>query len=528
MDRAKQVRAILSTRGVTLFQVSRRSAEIFERSSQFYIPHNLYYDLAHSLATPTIFQFLALSHITDYRLTDWLAALGFDLDAIARLQLQIPWQHTTILDPKVFDTEAWIPWFSQRPNARLSSSIAPLTRFLTSALPKRARDLVGLNKKKFSYAVVGARDLYAVPYFVPGSIIRVDIQRKEPLPHVQTTTSDGSFFLVEHDFGWTCSRLVDLGKGRVLLHCPQMPCAEREVDVGKDARILGAVDAEIRRVDREHCLPLAAAKSMPPAKPEPNRLQREQTSLKDLLQSSRARVGLSFREASSTSRWIADRLSDELYFAAVSTLSDYEALSATPRHVQKIITLCLLYRIGLEQFLRTSGFPLELAGRQPIPDELVSRDSANQNHVFATADPIGVPEPNDFITALLNVWEEIPLFLRFSLDEITRIKKFSLSDVFWIGGDHAPQHPLLANSTFVVVNRRARKPSPDTGNAACEQSFYLLLRRDGRYLCGRCTLDGASLTIHGYPGGTVNAQQFRNGIDAEVVGQVTTIVRRLL
>ena len=240
------------------------------------------------------------------------------------------------------------------------------------------------------------------------------------------------------------------------------------------------------------------------------------------------RVGLSFREASSTSRLIADTLSDELYFAAASTLSDYEALSAPPRHIQKIITLCILNCIGLHQFLRASGFPLDKAGREPIPDDLIPRQITSRNRGLWVASQDAVREPSGFLAALLKQWEEVPLFLTFSLDEIAGLKSFSLSDVFWVGGDKAPWHPLLINATFVVVNRRARKPSPPTEDAVCEEPLYLILRRDGNYLCGRCTLDEGNLVVHGYPRGAVGAQQFRDGTDAEVVGQVTTILRRLL
>ncbi len=174
MDRALQVRRILATRGLTLYSLSRKSAEIFGHSSHFHVPHNLYYDLARPTSKPTIYQILALSHITDYRLSDWLAVFGFDLNAISRLQLLIPRQQTTILDSTVYDTYAWIPWFAERPEADPAPSIAPLGHFLTSAPPKRARDLFGLNSGKFLYAKVGEQDLYALPYFAPGSIVRVD------------------------------------------------------------------------------------------------------------------------------------------------------------------------------------------------------------------------------------------------------------------------------------------------------------------------------------------------------------------
>jgi len=52
MDRANQVRQILSTRGLTLYRVCQQSAEIFGRSSRFYVPHNLYYDVGNPSLIP--------------------------------------------------------------------------------------------------------------------------------------------------------------------------------------------------------------------------------------------------------------------------------------------------------------------------------------------------------------------------------------------------------------------------------------------------------------------------------------------
>src|SRR5437879_13631287 len=117
MDRAEQVRRILTTRGLTLYRVSQQSAEIFGRSSRFYVPHNLYYDVADPSLIPTIHQILALSHFTNYRLYDWLAVFGFDLDHISLLQLLIPRQRTTLLDSSVYDLRACTPWFADGPIA---------------------------------------------------------------------------------------------------------------------------------------------------------------------------------------------------------------------------------------------------------------------------------------------------------------------------------------------------------------------------------------------------------------------------
>ncbi len=526
MDRAEQIRQILSTRGLSLYRVSQQSAEIFGRSSRFHIPHNLYYDVADPSLIPTIHQMLALSHITNYRLYDWLAVFGFDLDHIFRLQLLVPKQRTTLLDSSIYDIHAWIPWFVDRPNKGPVPPIAPVGQFLASETPRRAAELSALNKRRFLYAKVGEGDVLAFPHLAPGSIVRIDGRRSGELLSEGKDNSAPWLFLVEHGSGFTCSQLVVLEKDRIVLHSPERPCAQLELRLGKEARILGVVDAEIRSltgqrtVETPHRL---AGLPKPPSLHAPHL----QTSLKDLLRDSRLRVGLSFREASSMSRWIANRVSDQLYFAAPSTLSDYETLLAPPRHIQKIIALCILYCIDFQEFLRVCGLPLDQDGHDPIPDELVPRQPPNRSRDLHA--PIGqehLPEHGGFLDSLLKQWEEVPLFLRDSLDEFTGLKNFSLSDVFWVGGDKVPSHPLLINATFAIVNRRIKNPAQS--KTACEPPLCLLLKRDGSYLCGCCALHQGMLIVRAYPGGRLATQQFKNGIDAEVIGQVTTVLRRLL
>src|SRR6185437_4634963 len=100
--------------------------------------------------------------------------------------------------------------------------------------------------------------------------------------------------------------------------------------------------------------------------------------LQDLLRHARTRAALSFREASGISRWIADRLSNDRYFAAASTLSDFEATSSPPRQIEKIITLCLIYSIGFREILRAYGLPSEKEGKEPIPEDLMPPTMTHQ------------------------------------------------------------------------------------------------------------------------------------------------------
>jgi len=525
--RAERLRQILSTRGLTLYHVSRHSADIFGSSSPSYIPHSLYYDLALSSLSPSIHQLLALSRITNYRLTDWLAVFGFDLDAIPWLQCILPRKRTVILDSSTYDTQAWIPWFAEKLGSELRPPIAPLGQILVPNTPVRAEELTALGETKFLYAKVGREDSLAFPDLGPESIVRIDTRRAREMPSPAKNSSDERIFAVEHHLGFACSRLSSLGNGRITFRSPQLPFTPGEFTLDKELRILGVVDAEIR------LLPHRGSALMPFAVSTLPRRQRlplldSQMNLKQLIRRSRARAGLSFREASQMTRSIALRLADRRYFAAASTLSDYETLAAPPRHVHKIVTLCALYSISFWGFLRASGVSLEGTGSEPIPDKLIPRELPHVARKSSAA--IGErrwrKRQNGFLGTLLKTWEEIPLYLRKSLSDLTTLANFSVSDVFWVGGDPNPIHPWLENAELVAINRRVRNPAPWGGATFWEQPMYLLLARDGGYLCGCCTLEQGIVVVHPYPDRPFSPRQFKNGTDAEVIGQVTAILRR--
>ena len=523
--RAPQVRRVLSSRGLTLSRLSELSAEIFGRSSLFYVPRNVSFDAQDPASIPTFHQILAISHITNYRLSDWFRLFGFDLDLIPRLRLLVPRKRTTLLDSRVYDLQAWIPWFADRARSVPPPPIAPLGQLLVRAASERAAHLAALGEKRFLYAKVGEEDVYAFPHLTRGSIVRVDPRRSAEVSRDAGLPGERQLFFVEHVFGYSCSQLVLLGQDRIVLHSPELPCTQIELALGREARILGRIDAEIRPVTGQATGSVVAERAAL-AKPRSLGSPRMKVTLRDLLQSSRSRAGLSFREASSMSRWIARSLADASYFAATSTLSDYETLSAPPRHIQKAITLCVIYAIDFVEFLVASGLPLDREGHDPMPDELVPREAPDRQHAPSLeTERQTFEEPSGFLDSLLKRWGEVPLFLRHSLDALAGLKSVSLSDLFWVGGDKAPIHPWLVDADLVAINRRIKKPVP--AKAPFDQPLYLVLERDGGYLCGCCALHDGELVVHLYPGVPLGARRFRNGVDAEVIGQVTAILRRL-
>jgi hypothetical protein len=521
-ERATTVRKILASRGLSLYQVSQRSSALFGRSSPFCIPHNLYSELKRTAAIPTIHQFLALSHITNYRLGDWFATFGVGLDAAFGLQLLISRRRTVLLDSTVYDPNAWIPWFAPVPLGPAASPIIPLRSLLGRRYCKRASEFNGGNGGNFRYARIGAVDVYAAPTFVPGSIVRVDVRRAEEFRKPEANATD-RFYLLEHERGWTCSQLKAVRNGRVRLLCPPLPCAERELEVGDQARVLGVIDAEIRPMNSSRDWRTLEPDYLPVSKAGKGQVRN--ATLGRLIRGARQRAGLSFREASTLSRLIATKCSDELYFTAGSTLSDYEVLSGPPRHVQKILTLCLLYAIPFERFLRAAGLPLEKAGRESMAAALLGQEPRAEAPDQPGSSPSAGVTSESFLAGLASEWEEVPLFLRAALDEVTGCRRFSISDLFWLGNQRTESHLLLADASLAAVNRRSRKP-PRERPSLCPEPLYLLLKRDGSYACGYVTREDRILTLHDGRASWGTGQRFREDIDAEVIGRVSAILRR--
>jgi hypothetical protein len=528
MQTADRVRQILSTRGLTLYQVSQRSAELFGPSSPYYIPQRLYQELTTGALSPNIHHLIAFSRITNYRLCDWLAVFGFRLDDIPRLQLQIARRRTVLLDSSIYDEDQWIPWFVERPSESSLPGIAPLAQVLKLGPSRRASELLALNKRRFLYAKVGRENTFAYPDLMPESIARIDVRRTpDPLPTLGPSTSKSIFLVANGPFLY-CGHLRSMGKNRIVLCSTHFPFAQVELTLGRNVRILGMTDAEIRPVVPRPASEIALG-STTVAKADVAVIAGPRADLQQLLRTSRMRVGLSFREASAMSRRIARELADGMYFAAPGTLSDYENLASPLRHVQKIISLCVLYCIDFWSFLRAGGLPFESLGNDPLSDELSGRIGLPRNEISDEVARSGhLPgEGREFPSTLINQWEELPLFIRNALPAICRLKDISLSDIFWVDVNQHPTHPCLAGAAFVAVNRRLKTPLQPTAPTVWEQPLYMVLRRDGRYLCGTCVLQRGVLVIRPQSEQAHSPIELRNGIDAEVIGQVTAILRRL-
>ena len=517
---AVRIQKVLASRGLTLSDVARESRLRYGQNRAYLVPHHFYADLRSKTFSPRIEQVLAFSAITNYRLVDWLVLFGFNLDDLSGLAATLPTNRTILLDSTVYDEHTAIRWLRSKA-VRESRVTAPLGHFLEAGPLQLLKTLIPPVPSPFLYAKVGRNDAFAFPDLLPGSIVRIDTRfsRRD----LRNTAASQSLFLVEHGRGLTACRLHLSGSNSITLRSTELPYAEVALQLGSHVRVIGKLDFEFRFLG---AAPPGVARdlaifwnSQPLGRFSPT------PGFAEFAKRARDRARLSLREASARSRLIAEALGDSGYFSARAALSAYEKTGKPPRGIHKLLGLCSLYSLSFWDVLRAAVRKPEGLGTEPIPPALLGflsvlpRDDTPRRAVDFGND--------DFLSLICKEVQEIPFFLRNSIGSFTGLEEISVRDIVWLGERRPSLHPYLQSSILAVVNRRQRRP-PSIGKARLwQEPIYLVLRRDGSYLCARCTLHGKVLVIHPFADGLEEPLRLRNGVAAEVVGRIAAVVRRL-
>ena len=451
-------------------------------------------------------------------MVDWLRVFGYSLEEITRLQVLLPTKRTIVLDTSLTDPNEWITWLDNRPDGVSIPSIAPLAKLLKAAPARRISSLKGPSPRRFLYAKVGREDALAFPDLLPGSIVRVNPDNVDSARQENSPISD-RIFLVEHSKGFCCCRIRVLANGAIVPFDNGLRHAQVELHRPQEAKLWGVVDFEFRPLLRteEPEVPKDLARRWKP-QPLPSNEDFGQ-----LLKRTRRRRNLSVREASRMSRTIAELLKDDRYMISPSSLSDYELRNAAPRDFHKTVTLCSTYALQFDSVMKRIAVDLVDAGVESMPDRYLSRSEP----AVAVKRAVGDIVSTGFLEKLLEVCQEVPFFLRHSLAYFSGSAHVSLDDFFWVGGDDDPIHPSLANGLVVMVNRRRKTPLHFVSKPLWQQPIYVVLKRDGIHLAACCGVENGALIVHPYARDFHRDEEYRLHQDAEVVGQIVAIARRL-
>jgi hypothetical protein len=519
---AARIHRILAGRGLTMLDISKESRRRYPDTPAYWIPHHFYVDLAVGSFSPRVEQVFAFSAISGYLLVDWLGVFGVRLDDAPPLAAQLPTERTILLDAQIYDPEASIEWFRSKPLVGPPPAIAPLGQLLASGARRPLRALLPKKPSPFLYARVGRQDAFAFPELLPGSIVRIDTRRGARCGN--GSLNPKTLFLVEHSHGLTCCRLHSSRKEHVTLRSTELPYAEVELQLGRQARVLGALDLEFRFLENtpipEVPHTLAAFWT-----PQPLSSVAGNPELHGLVGRARGRTGLSLREASARSKRIVETLGDNRYFCTRGTLASYETTDMPHRQIHKIFSLCVLYYLGFWDVLAAAGLKIDAAGQQQIPTDRVaaSRSSARSKKAISELN-LG---RNEFLSRLLDEFEEIPLFLQGALAQLTGLRRLSLRDLVWLAGQRHSLHPYLRGAVFAAIHRQSKKPTFAPGKPLWEQPLHLVLLRDGSYICVGCSFENHRLIVHPFANGFERPVHLRNRADAEVVGKVVALLRKV-
>ncbi len=476
-----------------------------------HIPPNLYCVLTQRKFSPSLRQLLVLSRLSGYRLADWLAVFGIPLDDIPRLQASLPSAYTTLVDANACGAQSWFISFEQAPAGVPPESLRPLREWVRLGAPRQS-DGPGKTGASFLYAKIGCQDNFAYPDLLPGSIVRIVRPDAPSFPNFPMHRR-GAFFLVEHARGFTCSRLHVSRKNRIVL-CPTLlPFAQIEFELGKEARILGVVDFELRPADfrSPSRVPLRLFEFWTPG---PVELLSARLPFGRLLRHARQRSGLSFREASAKSARVAQALRDHRFFCATGSLSDFESNPAPPRSAHKLFSLSILYSLNFRELMSAGGLDPAAEGRDAMPTEFLTGHAIPRN-----ANPESQNRP---------VLAQFPYSLGRAAAELFRMNHLSIRDLFSVGRQQRPFHPYLADAVAVVVDRRKKRIVTLRHAPLWAQPLYVLLQRDGQYVCTSCVSNGKELVLRPFSDGFDRPLRHKNPAEIEVIGRVKGILRRTI
>ena len=325
--RAGQIKQALRQAGLTVTQVSAMTRKLYGMKSPYFIPPTFLYKQKKGV-TPHICQIVALSQVTRYRFADWMDLCGFNLRLILPLQLTIHTDRTAILTPhhNVPTCDCTFPW-----NSRHAKS-----------------------GERFVFAKIGSRDAVVHPRLLPGSIVRAD---RCYSPHILDGAND-YLWLVEHAGGLTCCHVERIDKEHVVLLPNRPPLSAWPLRLSTEARILGLVDLELRPREPGQFEPMcggATKSGIIPIAPHTS----DRIGFSRLLRWSRSRTGLTLRAAHKMTVRIAQLLHNKDYSIALGLLSDYEAMNKLPRHVTKLMSLCVIYGIDLWELTKAGGIHID-------------------------------------------------------------------------------------------------------------------------------------------------------------------------
>jgi len=359
---AERIRGVIREAGLTVARLSAIPRLSFGPDSACFIPPTFLSKLNRGIS-PHICQLTALSWVTHQSLTDCMSLCGFDLQSIFPAQLQLHTERTVLVTPGVADCASAFPPFSSGRQFSAASS-------------------------RYLFARIGQSDAAVCPKLVSGSVLRLD-RHPAQFFHRNVDSTNGGFWLVEHSAGLTCCQVKRVGHDHVVLLPHRPPFSAWPLRLESEARILGMVGTEEPFQKTASPRPFDCDEKFRAFLPKADCAS--SLGISRLLRTSRRRAGLTLRAAHAMTIAVAQLLGNPEHHIALGLLSDYEASDKLPRHIAKIMTLCIVYSIDFWELLRTDGIAESVHFRSFLPNRPQHDKLGSSRESLSLIEPARLP-----------------------------------------------------------------------------------------------------------------------------------------
>ena len=236
----------------------------------------------------------------------------------------------------------------------------------------------------------------------------------------------------------------------------------------------------------------------------------------------RMRLGITIRDVTEKSMLIAQAESNEEFCISNPWLTGIENTDATPS-IYKLYSISTIYHVKFVELLSMFGVDLAKIPKHQMKlrlqkTHLTNVDNPDQDRIVAFPARFdrgfSLSETN-LLSRMVETWGEVPISLIQNLDLRNHLYGY-------IGMRDYTLFPLLRPGSFVQIDQTSRKIQRFKWRTEFDRPIYFLELRDG-YACSWCDLQGQMLTLLPHPLSPCSSRHFTNGVDAEVVGQVTGV-----
>ncbi len=247
----------------------------------------------------------------------------------------------------------------------------------------------------------------------------------------------------------------------------------------------------------------------------------------DRLKRLRTSLGITTRGVEERSRRVAKQEGNEEFYISNAWLTQIENRHSLPS-IYKIISLSIIYRIGLPDLLLIFGVDLEKIAKYQSLTQL-DRTHLTNLQVYGSDRSITFPvrfdpgftlERTSLLSRMVETWGEVPIAVIQHLD-------LRHSQYGYIGLEDYTMYPLLRPGTFVQVDEGVNRIQKSSWRTEFDRPIYFVELRHG-YACSWCEMNGNQLSLVPHPLSPAAIRHFNYPNEAEIVGRVTAVAMRIV